>query len=266
MPNIPGHYFARPAEYRRYGQAFLILFLIKLSNFWHALEPSHPFGLGDIAMHDGSTMKDHVSHDGGTGVDIYIIARNREQRPAHKITYASTENCETQPCYDFDRTLKLTNLISTILLTGYKLNNGGSGGFLYNDPEVQRRSLIANQIRSFSNHDDHIHLLLAGHPYTNLVLTKLIGGDFTDDLSQAFQILLNALRMLRFDSRGDEVVPLQMVLSNRPESALAPLAEDGIFGPKTKAKVVENQIRKSLSPDGIVGPKTKNALATERLA
>ena len=116
MPDIPGHYFARPAENRRFGQAFLILFLMKLSNFWHALEPSHPFGLGDIAMHDGSTMKDHVSHDNGTGVDIYIIARNREQRPAHEIIYKSTENCETQPCYDFDRTLKLTNLISTISL------------------------------------------------------------------------------------------------------------------------------------------------------
>ena len=97
------------------------------------------------------------------------------------------------------------------------------------------------------------------------MLTKLIGGDFTDDLSQAFLILLNALRMLRFDSRGDEVVALQMVLNNRPASALAPLAEDGIFGPKTKGKVVEYQIRKSLSPDGIVGPKTKSALATERV-
>jgi peptidoglycan hydrolase-like protein with peptidoglycan-binding domain len=42
-----------------------------------------------------------------------------------------------------------------------------------------------------------------------------------------------------------------------------PLVVDGIFGPKTQARVVQFQQQKKLSPDGIVGPLTGNALASE---
>lgn len=60
-------------------------------------------------------------------------------------------------------------------------------------------------------------------------------------------------------SQGKEVRQLQELL-NEVLDEKPPLKVDGIFGPKTNARVVAFQKQAKLAPDGIVGPKTNRAL------
>lgn len=60
---------------------------------------------------------------------------------------------------------------------------------------------------------------------------------------------------LREGSRGEPVRTLQVTL-NRWYPRLPPLAQDGIYGRNTKARVIYFQQRAGLAADGIVGPKT----------
>ena len=62
-------------------------------------------------------------------------------------------------------------------------------------------------------------------------------------------------------SSGDTVRHLQTML-NYLGATQAPLVVDGIFGPKTRARVVQFQQQAKLSPDGIVGPNTGKALVS----
>jgi peptidoglycan hydrolase-like protein with peptidoglycan-binding domain len=62
--------------------------------------------------------------------------------------------------------------------------------------------------------------------------------------------------MLRFGSQGTQVKTLQAALNIWSGRSPPVLVEDGIFGPKTRMKVVEYQVATDLVPDGIVGPKT----------
>jgi hypothetical protein len=67
------------------------------------------------------------------------------------------------------------------------------------------------------------------------------------------------MHLLAVGSRGPEVETLQAALNfylPRPPK----LVVDGIFGPKTRARVVEFQGRQGLAADGIVGPKTEAVL------
>ena len=66
-------------------------------------------------------------------------------------------------------------------------------------------------------------------------------------------------RTLSSGATGSDVIELQSRLNNAPLGSV-PLDVDGIFGPKTRARVVEFQARKGLAADGIVGPKTWAAL------
>ena len=61
---------------------------------------------------------------------------------------------------------------------------------------------------------------------------------------------------LRFGSRGPAVVELQSRLNTIAPLLVPELAEDGIFGQKTFARVKQVQKLGSLEPDGIVGPLT----------
>lgn len=65
---------------------------------------------------------------------------------------------------------------------------------------------------------------------------------------------------VRIGSRGPTVTFLQAQLNLVRPDLLPPLAMDGIFGPKTQARVMEFQRDKLLAVDGIVGPKTWAAL------
>ena len=53
---------------------------------------------------------------------------------------------------------------------------------------------------------------------------------------------------------------VQQKLNSFPGSTLPRLAEDGIFGPKTRARTIEFQKQRGLVPDGVVGIKTRSAL------
>ncbi len=71
---------------------------------------------------------------------------------------------------------------------------------------------------------------------------------------------------LSYLSEGVEVIVLQSRLNLKPPSALPPLATDGIFGPKTLARVKEFQKNNGLQVDGIVGPITWGKLLAGRTA
>ena len=65
--------------------------------------------------------------------------------------------------------------------------------------------------------------------------------------------------LLKQGACGTQVQDVQEML-NYAAAGGPPLAVDGRFGPKTKARVIEFQRRAGLSPDGIVGPMTSKAL------
>jgi peptidoglycan hydrolase-like protein with peptidoglycan-binding domain len=75
-------------------------------------------------------------------------------------------------------------------------------------------------------------------------------------------------RTLRTGSQGADVAGLQESLNDvganprlpLQRSALPALAEDGIFGLRTRTRVIEFQMKNGLSPDGIVGPMTLGTL------
>jgi len=67
-------------------------------------------------------------------------------------------------------------------------------------------------------------------------------------------------QMLQAGARGEEVKALQSVLNHKSPVPPLKLAEDGIFGQKTAARVFEFQRHNFLAADGIVGPKTKAKL------
>jgi hypothetical protein len=67
-------------------------------------------------------------------------------------------------------------------------------------------------------------------------------------------------RTISFGSRGPEVTDLQRRLNALKGAPKPPLAEDGIFGPKTRDRVHAFQRSAKLVVDGIVGPKTWAAL------
>lgn len=66
--------------------------------------------------------------------------------------------------------------------------------------------------------------------------------------------------ILQSGSRGGDVFQAQAQLNLKPPSALPPLQIDGIFGPRTAARVIEFQRNNGLVPDGKIGPNTISAL------
>ena len=71
--------------------------------------------------------------------------------------------------------------------------------------------------------------------------------------------------MLKVGSSGQDVRDLQEML-NLAVLLQPLLTVDGVFGPKTNARVVLFQRQAKLVPDGIVGPKTSKALVGAVLA
>lgn len=66
----------------------------------------------------------------------------------------------------------------------------------------------------------------------------------------------NFTKFMRNNSRGDEVIELQKLLTTLGYT----LTPDGKFGPKTKNAVIKFQIANELKGDGIVGPLTRAVL------
>src|SRR5512147_379935 len=70
------------------------------------------------------------------------------------------------------------------------------------------------------------------------------------------------MSMLSLGSKGPEVSSLQLAL-NGWTSRMPRLDPDGVFGPRTKARVMEFQRDQGLVADGIAGPKTRAALESK---
>ena len=68
------------------------------------------------------------------------------------------------------------------------------------------------------------------------------------------------LRNLSAGTRGEDVRAVQATLNFQPGLPGPPLDADGVFGPKTDARVRAFQDREGLDVDGVVGPKTRLAL------
>ncbi len=73
------------------------------------------------------------------------------------------------------------------------------------------------------------------------------------------------MAQLMSGSQGKEVRQLQELLNGILDERPA-LKVDGIFGPKTSARVVIFQKQAKLAPDGVVGPKTNKALVATVLS
>lgn len=150
MPDGYGHYFARTSG-RVYGTMELIHFLTLLSALWYQKEPTHPFGLGDLAESDGRGMDDHKSHFDGKAVDIFTIPKDpspTQRRKDHKNIVTWADNL----LYDQKRTEKLVRLIADLRDRGFPMIQ-----FLYNDPKISVPGLTRK-----GGHDEHMHILLIG--------------------------------------------------------------------------------------------------------
>lgn len=71
-------------------------------------------------------------------------------------------------------------------------------------------------------------------------------------------------RLISQGTQGADVRAVQDVL-NFHIRRFEPLVVDGIFGPKTHARVVEFQKANGLKPDGLVGPATLGKLFEEEI-
>jgi peptidoglycan hydrolase-like protein with peptidoglycan-binding domain len=65
--------------------------------------------------------------------------------------------------------------------------------------------------------------------------------------------------LLKIGSSGEQVRDLQKMLNFLNVQPI-PLNVDGVFGPKTKASVVQFQSKSFLAADGVVGPITSQKL------
>jgi peptidoglycan hydrolase-like protein with peptidoglycan-binding domain len=66
--------------------------------------------------------------------------------------------------------------------------------------------------------------------------------------------------MLQIGSRGIEVTKLQGDLNRLLPGEMPQLKPDGVFGPKTRDRVLKFQSRNGLRPDGVAGPKTRGRM------
>ena len=63
-------------------------------------------------------------------------------------------------------------------------------------------------------------------------------------------------RTLRQGTQGPDVAFMQMLLNTIPQTLLQRLIEDGVFGRKTRERVVEFQKNAKLITDGVIGPQS----------
>lgn len=189
MPdNGLGYYFGRKAASGRiWGQGFLILFLIELGERWFAIESGHPYGIGDIANEDGSIMADHISHSGGSAVDLYTFHKNgvRRNDKSNIVSYKDTD------IYDRDRTLRFLQLIKEFS------TRWGMIQILYNDNSVNAEVNKAGgwppvtddskTKKSKGQHDEHIHITFNGKaPYSPKQIVEILENKQFREVSRSY--------------------------------------------------------------------------------
>ncbi len=174
MPDGFGHYFGRLQAGQLWGQISLILFLTRLSIRWASMEPTRPFGLGDLAFEDGGPST-HKSHFDGRAADIFPIHKAGVRRNDKQNMIAwNNEN------YDLERTTKLAQLIAD-LRPGFPMQE-----FRFNDTKVIKAVKTVPIIQEDTTkdpkkreHDEHIHILLTGqHPFSKQEVEKRLKMDW----------------------------------------------------------------------------------------
>lgn len=126
---------------------------------------------------------------------------------------------------------------------------------LHSQPKPTLIKQNAPQNQSHKSQNQHIQTqdLIQKRDFApeNVIAAQSIIGN------QAIMRLVGEQVMLRWGSRGDDVVTLQQILNQRNKAGLT---EDGIFGPLTYKAVTAFQQQEGLSVDGIVGPQTWDKL------
>ncbi len=64
------------------------------------------------------------------------------------------------------------------------------------------------------------------------------------------------MRTLKQGAVGPDVAAMQLLLNTIPQTLIARLVEDGVFGRKTTARVIEFQKNAKLVVDGVIGPQS----------
>ena len=264
LPDSKGHFLTRigagnGGSTRRYGRKPLIAFMMLVIDEWNTLHPGHPLPVGDLAEPDGSSQKDHVTHDDGLSVDIYNLHTNGGQRKGAPYAYSATQH----PDYGRELMIKLCTRIMA------RKSVFRMAWVYHNDPDLRKQVNAAYpawpRISKKYHHEDHIHVSLhPDHKVTDDQLNAILGlADLGKAVDKAIEELMRTGQMLRFGVRGALVTALQIamnVIAETQGTKQGRLAQDGAFGPKTNGRVKEFQMLNRLSADGIVGPRTKQEI------
>lgn len=130
----------------KWGKRHMIDFLIKLHAAWildFRTNVSSPIFYGDISLNGGGDLRpSHESHRTGVDVDIFIIRKDGRNKPT---------DFGWKDQYDFDRTLRLAQLI--VLVAGTSLVK-----LFYDDQDVKDK--VKQATSSAGPHRDHLHVRL----------------------------------------------------------------------------------------------------------
>jgi murein endopeptidase len=129
-----------------WGKRHMIDFLIKLHDAWildFRTKVSSPIIYGDISLNGGGDLRpSHNSHRTGVDVDIFIIRKDGGNKPT---------DFGWKDQYDFDRTLRLAQLI--VRVAGKDLEK-----LFYDDQDVKNK--VKEATSSEGPHRDHLHIRL----------------------------------------------------------------------------------------------------------
>jgi Putative peptidoglycan binding domain len=132
------------------------------------------------------------------------------------------------------------------------------GGYVIFNKRITRRDFSGWNVYTGRNpHTSHVHVSLSRNPagFDDPRPWSFLGVATVAPPPPTAPPAPTGRPTLRQGSRGDAVRTLQVTL-NRWYPRLPSLAQDGVFGPATRARVIYFQNRAGLTVDGIVGPKT----------
>lgn len=137
-----------------------------------------------------------------------------------------------------------------------------TGGYVIFNKRITRRDYSGWNVYTGKNaHTSHVHVSLSRDPagFDDPRPWSFLAATLPAPPPPSAPPAPSGRPTLREGSRGDAVRVLQVAL-NRWYPRLPPVAQDGVYGPNTRARVVYFQHRAGLTTDGIVGPRTWSAL------
>ncbi len=128
-----------------------------------------------------------------------------------------------------------------------------AGVFDPDNTKTDREYFEALKRAGYATDVDYVAKLMAMLDSVKIFLARMVTSATADAVAQAKP----EPRLLLTGCRGDDVATLQTALL---AAGYDPGANDGDYGPRTKAAVVAFQTSKQLEPDGICGAATRAAL------